>query len=117
MGSPRFWGGIPKENTPESAPLCLGENHAARERIDCVFDSGRRTSTSEARAIYRYRARQLSCGKITFGGDGSSGRLETGFRKGLYDTCSQACSSLLTWNTRMGFFSPLRRVFLALRSV
>ena len=57
------------------------------------------------------RARQLSCSKITFGSNGSSGRLETGFRRGLYDTCSQACSSLLVWNTRMGFSSLLRRVF------
>ena len=43
--------------------------------------------------------------------------LETGFRRGLYDTCSQACSSLLAWNTRMGFSSPLRRVFFVLRYV
>src|SRR2546421_10393910 len=84
----------------------LERNHAARERIDCVFDSGRRTSTSEARAIYRYRARQLSCGKITFGSNGSSGRLETGFRKGLYDTCSQACSSLLCVEYTDGIFFP-----------
>src|SRR5947209_9649092 len=89
----------------------LERNHAARERIDCVLTAG---GVRALQKLGRYtdteRGSYLVV-KLPLEAMDRAADLETGFRRGLYDTCSQACNSLLAWNTRMGFSSPLQRVF------
>src|SRR5438067_4704896 len=97
----RFWGGISEEWTPAYAPLCLWREIMLQgsESTVLLTAGGVRALQKLGRYTDTERGSYLVV-KLPLEAMDRVADLETGFRRGLYDTCSQACNSLLAWNTR-----------------